>query len=121
MIKQNIKFIILLTFATIFCGAQESLNQFDANGKRHGVWKKTFEGTNVLRYEGEFHHGKEIGLFKFYKNIRKQAVLTATKQFNKNDNSAYSYTRTKSSKPAYYHSAAPIRFQYHVLIVATLP
>ncbi|MFD1615084.1 toxin-antitoxin system YwqK family antitoxin [Gelatiniphilus marinus] len=77
-----ILFITPLTFA-------QNINQFDANGKRHGIWKKTFEGTNVLRYQGEFYHGKEIGLFKFYKNIRKKPVLTATKQFNKTDNIAY--------------------------------
>jgi len=77
-----ILFITTLTFA-------QNTNQFDANGKRHGIWKKTYEGTDVLRYEGEFYHGKEIGLFKFYKNIRKKAVLTATKKFNKTDNLAY--------------------------------
>ena len=66
----------------------QDINQLDANGKRHGIWKKTFEGTNQLRYQGEFSHGKEIGLFKFYKLIKKKSVLTATKQFNKNDNTA---------------------------------
>ncbi|WMI65489.1 toxin-antitoxin system YwqK family antitoxin [Aestuariibaculum sp. YM273] len=66
----------------------QSINQFDANGKRDGVWKKNFEDTNVLRYEGEFNHGKETGLFKFYKNIRSRAVLTATKQFNPENNIA---------------------------------
>ncbi|WP_341215488.1 toxin-antitoxin system YwqK family antitoxin [uncultured Wocania sp.] len=81
-------FIYLLFFISPLIYAQ-SINQFDANGKRHGIWKKTFEDTNVLRYEGEFFHGKEIGLFKFYKNIKKKAVLTATKQFNKTDNKAY--------------------------------
>ncbi len=81
-------FIFLLSLLTSLTFAQ-NINQFDANGKRHGIWKKTFDGTKVLRYEGEFLHGKEIGLFKFYKNIKKKAVLTATKQFNKTDNIAY--------------------------------
>lgn len=82
---------LLIYFLSFFASVvfAQDINQFDANGKRHGIWKKTFEGSNVLRYEGEFHHGKEIGLFKFYKNIRKKAVLTATKQFNKDDNTAY--------------------------------
>lgn len=71
-----------------FVNAQ-NINQFDANGKRHGKWKKNFEGTTIVRYEGEFYHGKEIGFFKFYKNINKKPVLTATKQFNKQDNTAY--------------------------------
>ncbi len=81
-------FIFLLPLLTSLTFAQ-NINQFDANGKRHGIWKKTFDGTKVLRYEGEFLHGKETGLFKFYKNIKKKAVLTATKQFNKTDNIAY--------------------------------
>jgi len=67
--------------------AQE-FNQFDANGKRHGKWQKNFDKTEVLRYQGEFNHGKEIGTFKFYKNIEGKAVLTATKVFNTNDNTA---------------------------------
>ncbi|ALJ04421.1 preprotein translocase YidC [Pseudalgibacter alginicilyticus] len=66
----------------------QNINQFDANGQRHGIWKKNFEGTDVLRYEGAFLHGKEIGLFKFYKNINKKAVLSATKLFNKDNNIA---------------------------------
>ncbi len=67
----------------------QNINQFDANGKRDGVWKKYFDNTKVLRYEGEFSHGKEIGLFKFYKNIDNKASLTATKQFNSTNNKAY--------------------------------
>ncbi len=61
-------------------------NQFDTNGKRHGVWKKTFEGTKAVRYEGQFNHGKEVGLFKFYKYVSKKSVLSATKQFNDTNN-----------------------------------
>ncbi|TXG38937.1 toxin-antitoxin system YwqK family antitoxin [Seonamhaeicola maritimus] len=79
--------LILFLFNTIFVAAQ-TVNQFDDNGKRHGIWKKNFEGTKVLRYEGQFNHGKEIGTFKFYKNIRGKAVLTASKAFNELDNKA---------------------------------
>jgi len=78
--------IILFFISTLISG--QSINQFDANGKRHGIWKKNFEDTNQVRYEGEFSHGKEIGLFKFYKYLKKKSVLTATKQFNENDNTA---------------------------------
>ena len=66
----------------------QEVNQFDANGKRHGIWKKTFEGTKVVRYEGQFNHGKEVGLFKFYKYVNKESVLSATKQFNEANNLA---------------------------------
>lgn len=77
----------ILIFVTCLVYSQK-INQFDANGKRHGIWKKTFEDTDILRYEGEFFHGKEIGLFKFYKNINKKAVLTATKRFNQDNSKA---------------------------------
>ena len=65
MIKQNLNFIILLTFATVLCGAQTSINQLDTNGKRHGKWQKNFEGTKSLRYQGQFEHGKEVGTFTY--------------------------------------------------------
>lgn len=78
--KMRYSFIFFLMF-TNFMLAQ-NVNQFDANGKRHGIWKKTFEDSDVLRYEGQFEHGKEIGLFKFYKNYKKKAILSATKLFN---------------------------------------
>ena len=79
--------IIILFLLTTFISAQ-SINQLDVDGKRHGIWKKNFEGTKQVRYQGEFIHGKEIGLFKFYKYIKKRSVLTATKQFNEKDNIA---------------------------------
>ena len=45
---------------------QNEINQFDAQGERHGVWQKTYPNSNQLRYEGTFKHGKEIGVFKYY-------------------------------------------------------
>ncbi len=83
----NLKFTVLLIFLSTFACAQE-INQFNAEGKRHGIWKKNFEGTDQIRYQGTFEHGKEVGEFKFYKLVRKQSVLSATKLFNANDNSA---------------------------------
>ena len=64
----------------------QEINQFDANGKRHGIWKKTFEDTKAVRYEGQFNHGKEVGLFKFYKYVNKKSLLSATKQFSETNN-----------------------------------
>ncbi|WAC03540.1 toxin-antitoxin system YwqK family antitoxin [Lacinutrix neustonica] len=74
-------YTILLSLFISFSFAQD-LNQLDSNGERHGNWKKNFEDTKVLRYEGTFDHGKEVGTFKFYKNINGQAILTATRTFN---------------------------------------
>lgn len=77
--NKGILFLVCL-FSTFAFG--QEINQMDDTGKRHGVWKKYFDTTKVVRYEGEFSHGKEIGTFKFYKNINKKAVLAATKTFN---------------------------------------
>lgn len=58
--------------------AQE-VNQYDAAGERHGVWKKKFPGSEQLRYEGAFDHGKETGVFKFYcRECGKQPTSTRT-------------------------------------------
>jgi antitoxin component YwqK of YwqJK toxin-antitoxin module len=54
---------LLLTSGTV--SAQSKINQFDAEGKRHGVWKKMHRNGNI-RYQGKFEHGKEVGTFKFY-------------------------------------------------------
>lgn len=78
-----IYFNLLLLVATIV--SSQNINQMDENGERHGVWKKNFDKTKILRYEGEFSHGKEVGLFKFYQNLGGQSVLTATRNFHDND------------------------------------
>ena len=93
---KNIALIIFVFLAGLV--SAQTVNQIDADGKRHGIWKKYFDDTTVLRYEGEFNHGKEIGLFKYYKNIEKKASLTATKQFNDTDNKSYATFFTSTGK-----------------------
>ena len=91
------KFCILLLLFLIsgsMVNAQK-INQFDKNGKRHGTWKKTYENTNQVRYEGTFEHGKEVGEFKFYKPSS-GAQPTAIKNFAKNnDTVAITYFTSK--------------------------
>ena len=82
MKKLSLLFIFLITTSVLVA---QNFNQFDAKGKRHGQWKKNFDNTKVLRYEGQFKNGKEIGTFKFYKKIDGKSVLTATKVFNEVD------------------------------------
>lgn len=67
--------------------AQEAINQLDANGKRHGVWKKYYPGTKQLRYEGAFDHGKEVGVFKYYCSECGEAPALV-KTFNKDNDLA---------------------------------
>lgn len=79
--------LLSLAFLTLTATAQ-TINQFDAQGKRHGKWTKNFDKTKVLRYQGQFNHGKEIDTFKFYKNINRKAVLSAIRVFNANNDLA---------------------------------
>ncbi|MDN3594775.1 toxin-antitoxin system YwqK family antitoxin [Zunongwangia endophytica] len=63
--KAAVATILLLLFQNL--SAQEGPNQKDAQGKRDGLWKVDFPGTNQTKFEGTFDHGKETGKFKFYK------------------------------------------------------
>ena len=82
------KNVILLFFFTLSIVAQEAINQFDAKGNRHGLWKGTHKETGRLRYEGAFNHGKEIGVFKYFDDT-KAGTLIATRDFSKGDGSCY--------------------------------
>ena len=85
------KIALTFFFGIVLCSqvsfSQSEINQMDAQGKRHGLWKKTFEGTDQLRYEGTFEHGKEVGEFKFYcEDCKSQPMVI--KNFTGKDNIA---------------------------------
>lgn len=81
-------FIFILTIASLNVSAQGTYNQFDADGKRHGNWRKFFHNTKELRYEGQFNHGKEIDTFKFYTLNKGKSVLSAIKVFTPDSDEA---------------------------------
>jgi len=85
MIKK-ILVIALLLFANALVFAQD-VNKNDATGKRHGLWKGTYEKSKKPRYEGTFDHGKETGTFMFFADDDK-STLMATRVFDK-DGSCY--------------------------------
>lgn len=81
--------LFLLSFLLVIpmAVAQQEVNAFDAEGKRHGVWKKNFPGSRQLRYQGQFEHGKEVGTFKFYcEDCGDQPILV--KEFEANSDKA---------------------------------
>ncbi|MEM6515888.1 MAG: toxin-antitoxin system YwqK family antitoxin [Bacteroidota bacterium] len=89
MVKQKLFATLYFIFTlTLSIYAQTTVNGYDSNDKRHGIWKKDYAGTNQPRYEGQFEHGKEVGLFKFYTLNRGKSVLSATKLFNKENQMA---------------------------------
>lgn len=76
-----------IIFSSVNVISQNEINKLDSNGAPHGVWKKYYEGTQQIRYEGEFKHGKEVGEFRFYCEKCKNKPV-AIKNFNKNNNIA---------------------------------
>jgi antitoxin component YwqK of YwqJK toxin-antitoxin module len=80
------KFVYLLLLMVCSSGAQE-INKLDDKGLKHGFWKGYYESKR-LRYEGEFAHGKENGIFKFFDDTKANTVI-ATREFNSTDNSCY--------------------------------
>jgi len=88
MIKQNIYVLFILTLFLTSAYAQDVTNQFDKDGKRHGLWSKDYHQTDQKRYEGVFKHGKEIDSFKFYTLSAGKSVLSAVKVFNEKDSIA---------------------------------
>ncbi|WP_405566198.1 toxin-antitoxin system YwqK family antitoxin [Polaribacter sp. Asnod6-C07] len=66
----NIKRLgFVFVFLTCFFSSEtikaQKINQFDANKKRTGIWKK-YHPNKRIRYTGQFINGKEVGVFKFY-------------------------------------------------------
>ena len=82
MKSKTLVFLIILTLVYLTAHGQDTVNQYDSNGKRDGFWRKNFDKTDQPRYEGEFKHGKEVGVFKFYKLVDEKSVLSATKEFS---------------------------------------
>ena len=91
------KSIYLIIGLFSLLGFSQETNQFDQNGKRHGVWKGVYEESKRPRYEGTFDHGKEVGTFKFYDDVKSQPVI-ATREFTAKDNSVYTifYNQSKN-------------------------
>ncbi len=59
------KLIIILFI--IFSGANfYAQNVTDAKGKKQGVWSKTYPGSKVYQYKGQFKDDKPVGTFTYY-------------------------------------------------------
>jgi antitoxin component YwqK of YwqJK toxin-antitoxin module len=65
------------------CNAQK-INQFDANHKRTGLWKK-YHPNKRIRYTGKFNKGKEIGVFRFYDNTSSEKPVIIKTFFKDSD------------------------------------
>lgn len=81
-------FIVFMLLQLTFSAAQNGGNELDQKGLKHGPWKGYYDESKRLRYEGAFDHGKEKGTFTYYDDTKAASVI-ATREFNPNDNSAY--------------------------------
>ena len=82
------KFYLIVVFivGVFSLNAQTSINQMDDNGKRNGVWKKYYSNDRI-RYIGQFEHGKEVGVFKYFSASNSDNPIIV-KKYHKNNNLA---------------------------------
>lgn len=62
-------------------------NKTNAKGQKEGEWKGYYDSKN-LKYEGNFKNGKEVGVFRFYEDDKKNN-LSATMDYSKDANLSY--------------------------------
>ncbi len=77
--------MVLLAMSSL--AAQDDINKTDAQGRKHGIWKKHYP-NGQLRYEGKFDHGTEVDTFKFYFD---SGELQAVNYFRGKNGVAYSW------------------------------
>ncbi|WP_394758676.1 toxin-antitoxin system YwqK family antitoxin [Flavobacterium sp.] len=76
---------------------QVSPNSFDENGLRQGLWNGFYDDSKILRYVGNFNHGKEVGVFTYYANSDKKIVM-ATRNFDSKNNAYTIFFDDKNNK-----------------------
>lgn len=118
--KKAIVLLLIFLFGTL-SAQQQSDNQVDAAGKKHGPWKGYYETSKRVKYEGTFDHGKETGIFKFYDDTKAHVVI-ATRDFSKGNGAYTIFYDQKGNKVSegnvvnkqydgewkYYHEASPV-------------
>ncbi|WP_029038616.1 toxin-antitoxin system YwqK family antitoxin [Salinimicrobium xinjiangense] len=65
--KHSVLIFFFGLFLTTYVYSQSVLNTHDDQGNRHGKWIEHYDQNNeYIKFEGEFFHGKEKGVFRFY-------------------------------------------------------
>ena len=71
------KFFLLFLLAFSFSVNAQDINLLNSNGKKQGVWKKTYENGKI-RYTGTFNNDVPVGIFYYY---YKSGELQLEKEF----------------------------------------
>lgn len=84
------KIVGLLFSISVVFSSFGQLNQTDAQGRKQGKWAKTYPGTRVYQYKGQFKDDKPVGKFQyFYKSNKPKAIIEHDE--NSNRSVAYFY------------------------------
>lgn len=62
-------------------------NAMDGNGKKQGLWTKTWPSTGKVRYQGQFKDDKPFGKFRYY---NEDGELTSTMEFKVGSDATWS-------------------------------
>ncbi len=93
-----ISFIVLFFSVALVFGQ----NKVDEKGRKQGVWKKTYLGSSVIHYEGQFKDDKPVGTFNYYYPSRsKQAVIVHDPKSNRSYAEFYHENGNVMSKGIY--------------------
>lgn len=60
------KNIVAFLFFSLSFGLIAQLNQVDAKGRKQGEWAKTYPGSKVYQYRGQFKDDKPVGTFTYF-------------------------------------------------------
>lgn len=67
--------LIILVTSLSLSAQQENLNQYDAQGKKHGTWIKKYPNGNI-QYKATFEHGKPVDTMKrYHENGNLKAIM----------------------------------------------
>ncbi len=79
--------LVSISVSSVLLHAQ-AVNQTDAKGQKQGVWKKTYENSNQLRYQGQFKDNQPVGTFTYFAKNGKMMTtidhLSTTVSYAKN-------------------------------------
>lgn len=69
------RFLIVIVLCCVsFLGSAQNLT--DSKGRKQGPWSKTYPGTKVIQYKGEFKDDVPVGTFTYYyENAKVKAII----------------------------------------------
>ncbi|XOV67381.1 MAG: toxin-antitoxin system YwqK family antitoxin [Fluviicola sp.] len=89
--KSKLTFLVVLLAGFAF----GQVNQVDAQGRKQGKWEKTYEGSIVFQYRGQFKDDKPIGEFTYFYESGKVKAIIKHNHIQKGRSLAYFYHENK--------------------------